>query len=484
MKSKINKNNLNEQVSASLFELHESMREQLKNETISAQDKAFLFAKDQIDKVREELTRPENILGSDKTKHGEIAEKIEISIRNAREAIEQKVNVNEAFSATFEGVGRTAPEDYIIDGVQVQSKFINGINNNLEHVIKHMEKYEYFGRDESYYHIPKDSHNEIMKIYNNENTEGISQKTIEAIRNKIETIESESGKKFIDVVKAGESDYSEVQMNTASETLNQKENEIHKTNEEKIKEINSSENFQPSFKEGVEVAGQAALIAATIDFASFAYNKKKNENKNIWDYNSKDWKECGVSVSKSGVTGGITGGAVYGLTNFGNISAPLAGSFVAFARGVHVLNEKYQKNEISKEEFSEDSVVLGFDTGLTTLGSIAGQTIIPIPVLGALVGALSVKIVSSIISTNDTELQNELKRKENKIRKQLKKEELEIIEKYENKINKFQTITDFAFDFENNKVFFDNSIKLAKEYKVKESLIIKNLDDLDNFILS
>ncbi|MEZ9922079.1 hypothetical protein AB4342_18280, partial [Vibrio breoganii] len=89
------------------------------------------------------------------TKHGEVAEKIEIAIRNARQALDQNAFKPEEFTATFEGVGRTAPEDYIINGIEVQSKFINGINNNLKHVIDHMDKYDHFGRDGSYYHIPK-----------------------------------------------------------------------------------------------------------------------------------------------------------------------------------------------------------------------------------------------------------------------------------------------------------------------------------------
>lgn len=54
---------------------------------LAAQDRAFEIAAEQIDKVREFLTNPQNILGSAITKHGEIAEQVEVGIRNARSQI-------------------------------------------------------------------------------------------------------------------------------------------------------------------------------------------------------------------------------------------------------------------------------------------------------------------------------------------------------------------------------------------------------------
>ncbi|WP_228059651.1 hypothetical protein [Plectonema radiosum] len=104
---------------------------------LERQDSAFTKAIEQIDQVRDFIGSPEHILGNNQTKHGEIAEQVEVGIRNARDYLRQQ-----APSATFDGVGRTASEDYLIDGIQVQSKFINGVNKNLDHVLDHMRKYE------------------------------------------------------------------------------------------------------------------------------------------------------------------------------------------------------------------------------------------------------------------------------------------------------------------------------------------------------
>ncbi|MGQ0439973.1 hypothetical protein ACT4UT_23845, partial [Bacillus sp. B-TM1] len=98
-------------------------------------------------------------MGSDKTKHGEIAEQVEVHVRNAYKILK---GMNPL--ATFDGVGRTAPEDYLINGVPYQSKFINGVINNLTYVLKHMEKYNEFGRDGSKYMIPKDIYDLVTRL--------------------------------------------------------------------------------------------------------------------------------------------------------------------------------------------------------------------------------------------------------------------------------------------------------------------------------
>ncbi len=191
-------------------------KERVLNELLaqSAQDQAFNKAIEQINKIRAFVGSPDRILGSELTKHGEIAEQVEVGIRNAKSALQQQ-----NLTATFEGVGRTAPADYLIDGISVQSKFINGLSNNLDRVIEHMDKYANFGRDGSYYHIPKDSHETILKILNGESVEGLSQKTINALTQKVQEIEQKAGQAFTEVVKPGLSNYVEVQQGNITSTL-------------------------------------------------------------------------------------------------------------------------------------------------------------------------------------------------------------------------------------------------------------------------
>ena len=73
---------------------------------LSNQNINFSKAISEIYNVRNFVGTPENILGSQLTKHGEIAEQVEVGISNARSYIQGGVKI-----ATFEGGGRTAPGD-------------------------------------------------------------------------------------------------------------------------------------------------------------------------------------------------------------------------------------------------------------------------------------------------------------------------------------------------------------------------------------
>lgn len=126
---------------------------------------------DCVENVRDFVQDPSHILGNMQTKHGEIAEHIEVEIRNGRDILRHIKP-----SATFDGVGRTAPEDYIINNEFVQSKFVNSASKSLDHIFDHLKKYPDFTK-KGYYHIPKDQYELISRITNGENVEGLSLST-------------------------------------------------------------------------------------------------------------------------------------------------------------------------------------------------------------------------------------------------------------------------------------------------------------------
>ena len=97
-------------------------------------------------------------------------------------------------------VGRTAPADYSIDGIDVQSKFYNGARNSLDGILNHLEKYPNFASADGYYHIPKDQYEVIQRLLSGEDVEEFSEKTVRAILAKIEEIESRVGRPFLNIV--------------------------------------------------------------------------------------------------------------------------------------------------------------------------------------------------------------------------------------------------------------------------------------------
>lgn len=462
------------------------------NEELTQQDINLIKALKYVDNVREFVSKPNEILGSELTKHGEIAEQINVNINNARCVLN---GLKERF--TFDGVGRTAPEDYL-DGVQaVQSKFYNGLNNTLKAVLEHKEKYQYFGSDgQSYYSIPKDYYETIQKILNGENVDNLSKRTIETARKLIEEIENQTNRPFNDVIKPSVSDYSDVQLGKVNETLdneqaslrNQAEanKEVSKNNakENKAKAI---DNSGPSVAEAAKVTGVAAAVSGGISFA-MSVMKKKKEGKSITQFTYNDWKDIGIDTSKGTVKGGVSGLSIYTLTNFTNTPAPLASAYVSATFGIVNLAKQYKDGEITSSDFIENSQLVCMDSAISAIGAGLGSVIIPVPVLGAVVGSIVANTMSSIskdyLEKKEQELICEYNRKYILEIGKLDKEHVVILSNIMQDYYMLGEITTMVFDFKlNSKLRFEKSIDLAKNYSVKEDEILKTKNDIDRYFL-
>ena len=442
-----------------------------------AQEQAFQNALVQINKAQEFVGKPDNILGSSLSKHGEIAERTEVGIHNARQALDGK-----DMTATFDGVGRTAPEDYLVNGIPVQSKFIKGINNNLNHVIDHMGKYDNFGRDGSYYHIPKDTHATIQKVMNGEPVDGLAQKTIHKIKENVRTIEENAGKPFAEVVRPANSEYTEIQQRTVGKTLDKHKDELAKKNSEKIDKIH--QDHKPSFQEGLKATGVAAAVGATVSLTTGFYKKHK-EGKRFYkgDFTVEDWKEIGGNTLKGGVIGGVSGAAIYGLTNYAALSAPFAGAVVSATNGVMSLIKDYHSGKINGEDFVELGMVICAESAIVGIATAVGQTTIPIPVLGAVLGSVAGSMFLKILGGKERKTATKIRREIDKYIQKLDEVTQYLIKKINTEFDKLGELTKAAFSFENNEKLLQYSIDLARAYGVDEHKIIKSHEELDNFIL-
>lgn len=175
-----------------------------------------------------------------------------------------------------------------------------------------------------YYHVPKDHYDVMRRVAQGETVEGLSLGTIQKIQKKIQEVEQLSGRSFNEVVKPGVSNYGEVQPGKIHETLDQHERELRNRQEELKQEIRSE--HQPNFGEMTKVAIQGAVVGAgfQVAFKLFEkYKQGKNPFKGDSDFTTADWAEVGVAAVHGGTTGSISGAAIYALTNFANLSAPL-----------------------------------------------------------------------------------------------------------------------------------------------------------------
>lgn len=452
-------------------------------EVLSSQELAFTDVLQQIKQVRDFVGSPEHILGNSKTKHGEIAEQVEVGIRNAKDLLHQRPP-----SATFEGVDRTAPADYHIDNVEIQSKFVNGCGKNLDHVLDHMNKYDHFGRNGSFYHIPKDHYEVIQRISQGETVEGLSHNNVQKIQQKIHEIEQLSGKPFEEVVKPGISDYSEVQQGKVHETLDRHERELRFEQKELKQEIQLE--YQSSIIEMGKVTAQAVIVGAAFKI-TFKLFEKYQQGKNSFkgDFTADDWKEVGVAAAQGGTAGGISGAAIYALTNFANLSAPFAGAVVSAGFVVAALGKRYASGEITANEFLELGQIACAESAIVAVSAAIGQTLIPIPVLGAVIGSFAGRMVMSFgkqyLGKESEKLKKRLEIYYNQCLTKIDSAYQEIITRIMVEYERLGDLTEAAFNQARNTALrLQASIKLAETYGVPQTKIIHTVDELDAFMLS
>lgn len=444
---------------------------------LAAQDAALETAMDQIDKVRDFLSRPQNILGSELTKHGEIAEQVEVGIRNARQALAQ-----ETMTATFDNVHRTGPVDYVINGTGVQSKFINGISANLNHVLNHLNTYSGFTADGSYYIIPKDTYDAIQVLLNGGHIEGLKASTEEAIKALVKQIEAQTGKPFSEAVQSSVVNYHDVQVYKAPTTLDNEQQDLANKNEELKGKI--VDDHKPSLQGGAQAALVGGAVGGTLSLATGLYAKYK-AGKNVFkgDFTAADWQEVGLDTAKGAAGGAVAAGSIYLMTNYAGMAAPFAASVVSAAKGMASLAEDYRKGDISFDEFFDLGMIVCAESAIVGVSTAVGQALIPIPILGAVIGSLAGKMVAEFTTGQNDKVAQRLRDDMKAFKSKLDGKMKEVLATITAEFDRLNKLTDAAFDFRLNTNLIDRSVDLAVAYGVKADKIIINEAALDTFML-
>ncbi|QTD35683.1 hypothetical protein [Pseudomonas fluorescens] len=465
-----------DQISAQVVEGINSIRINTVTQLLNGQDAALRNAVEQIDLVRDFLGAPEKILGNPLTKHGEIAEQVEVGIRNARSLIEQQ-----GFVATFDGVHRTAREDFLLNGVEVQSKFINGANNGLSHVLEHMDKYKDFGRGDSYYQIPKDQYETITRVMNGESGD-LNGKSVRAILAKVKEIEQESGKPFQDVVKPSVQNYADPQQGKVLETLSKEEDRLTERNEQRKDQI-SSENG-PSLAGAAQAAAIAGAVGGAVGLTTALYAKYK-EGKNVFkgDFSADDWLEVGIDTGTAAVGGAIAGGSIYLMTNYASMAAPFAGAVVSAAKGVSALIVDYNANRIDLDELVSLGTVVCAESAIVGIATAAGQTLIPIPVVGAIVGSVAGKMFSELLKGQSAQLRATMDARLNEYLGAVDRQCQAVLEEILEAFDRLGDLMTAAFDIERNTQLLQSSVVLALSLGVSADVLITNHQELDAFMM-
>jgi len=405
--------------------------------------------------------------------HGFIAERVEVAFGNARNAI---VGMDQEYVLLDDN----GPVDFLKKGVQIQQKFCQA-SLGLKAIQDHLEKYpDYKGK----YQIPKDYYEQFAKYATMSAEEG--GKLVGADRTlyvSIQKIIKEKGLN-IDDIEPSLIDYSDVQRDKVDNTIDKEKENIEKQDEQERK--NAHQESKPTLQEGLKATAVSSAIEGGMGFCLGVIQKRK-EGKKLSEFTADDWKDIGIDTAVGSGKGAVRGASIYGLTNFTATPAAVASALVTAMFGVTVQARLLQQGKISEEDFIINSEVICLDVSLSTISSLMGQVMIPIPVLGAVIGNATGMFMYGIAKNNlSTQEQNLIVNSNSSIQQlneQLDEQYIELIELLKQEFAKFKSILDLAFDFDIN-IAFAGSIAMAQYSGCDKEKILWNKQDVDAYFLN
>ena len=416
--------------------------------------------------------------------HGFIAEFAEAGIVNARRAFE-------GLNPIVKVLNDNGPADLLIGRNTIQMKFYNNLRDELAQSFHYSAKMKMM--------FPKDHVLVYEKIMAGAkevefNGKKLSIKQITDIRQMINDItESKGLTSYKSWMKSSVLNYDDAQRNSINKVLDLEKIKIDKKVKVKRRElakkkILAKKNSLPNLREANKIAKNTFLLQGGLALMSSVYGKYK-EGKIIFEFEQSDWLDCGLETVEGAVKGCISGYAIYGLTNVFKMSAPNASAFVTASYGMVDIITKLRTNEITEDEFINFITINTLDTTLATIGSCVGQTLIPVPVLGAVVGSIATSIIweigKGILSDREQELiQNYRENLDNHIKNLDDKYKIifnDIMDKY----HKLGRLQDYSFDLSiNTRLRFEYSIELAEYIGVSDDEILHDLSEIDSYFLS
>ena len=474
--------NVAAQVASSWVAQDAAVRHAARTAALANQEAALQDALEALQVVKEFVGAPEHILGSPDTKHGEIAEQVHVGVRRASDLLHQRVP-----EATFEGVGRLDAVDYM-DGVAVQSKYYNGLSNTLDGIAEHMDRYKEFATGTGRYHIPRDQFEQLRHLREAGAIAGLSERSVASIQSKIESLVMDSGRSLDELIGPGEATYPEVQQGRVHDTIEHREDKLAETNEDLEGQVRAEHG--PTLAGAASAAAFGAAAGGGVSFAQAVWDKcKGGKNPLHGDFSVEDWQEIGVATVKGAGGGAVAGGTLYVLTNATELSAPFAGALVSGMMGLGKLISRYHAGEIDGSQFVDLSLLVASDAAIIGAASMAGQTLIPVPMLGAFVGSIAGKLVASAVRERsggaDRDLAAQVEAYESQTIAHLDEslqDELRRLDSWFGSLEKWSRI---AFDeATNSEVRLATSVRIAEAVRVPEHQILRSAADTDAYMQS
>ena len=441
-------------------------------------------AQDSLDEARKLIF--EQIIARDrgglKGMHGFIAEVAEVGVRNAR-------NLVDGMPADTEWINNNGPADLIRNGIQIQQKFVqSGGKLSLNAVEEHLRKYPDFLKNGGKYQIPKDyfekiqrylamTQEEAKQLISSDNANGLSYKQWAWVQNFFK-----SGEISINDLEPSQNSYVSVQPGNIDNTLDDVQNEIEETHPNQQEA--AYEQSKPSFAEGTKATAIAAVIEGGTTFVTEVVKKRKE--KDFRSFSEDDWIEILGKTGIGTLRGGVRGSSIYVMSNYTATPAAVASGLVTAAFGVAEQAHRLRTKEITETEFLENAQIVCLDASVSAVSSLLGQALIPIPVLGAIigntVGTMLYQIGKNDLAEREQKLLASYAENQKKLDAELAAHYQQQIDMLNQELEVYMVLLNQAFAADIKKSFY-GSIKLACYVGVANEEILKSKEEIDHYFM-
>lgn len=436
-------------------------------------DKALSSIQGALDQISRDVIEVNR--GGQKGMHGFIAEVAEEGIGNAREQILGK-------AAPYQWVNDNGPVDLLRDGVSIQQKFVAaGGRFGLGAIAEHLERYPDYIQAGGKYQIPSD-HFEVIQRLRGMSAEDagrfLGRGGGEPSYRDWQRVQAffEMGTVPFDSLEPSKLEYAQVQRGTYEATLMSEKDSLRETDRSRRDEV--YQESRPTLQQGFQATVVAAAIEGGTTFV-LAVVAKRREGKKLKDFTSEDWQEIASETGFGAVKGGVRGFSIYTLTNFTATSAAVANSVVTAAFGIAEQANRLRRGEIGEQEFLENAELVSLEVAVSALSSLVGQALIPIPVLGAVigntVGTIMYRSVSSSLSKREAMLIEQYLEEQRLLDEELATQYQNLIDELAASMTTYVEVLDRAFS-PNVQIALEGSVELALSLNVPAGEILDSAD--------